>query len=317
MDLTSKRVSEALREAGLAPNVEECTIEYRDPLYLVRLRNDLLAWFATSDASKELLRRERLVLSAAQRCSFQTPELIFVSADESFDVRLMVVGLVDHRLVFEQARADTLFAQRLGAEIGTLLADLHLAAVPVETREALPKHLEWPLSREVVRVAVRSVTDDESLVRDADRALELFESLPIRADDHVLVHGDLGFHNLAFDPHTLAVRGLFDFKDAAWADRHLDFRYLIFDVGRFELLDSACSAYSQRTGHQIDRSRVVLYNAVWAVSFLAFRAGTSPTAMSCGRTLAGDLAWSRSALALALRGDSQSPTRASIDPDAG
>jgi aminoglycoside phosphotransferase (APT) family kinase protein len=114
------------------------------------------------------------------------------------------------------------------------------------------------------------------------------------------VHGDIGFHNLAFDPGTLAVRGLFDFKDAAWADRHVDFRYLMFDIGRFDLLDAACDAYSKVTGYQIDRNRVVLYNAVWAISFLAFRAGTSPSALYCGRTLAGDLGWSRAALALAL-----------------
>jgi len=47
---------------------------------------------------------------------------------------------------------------------------------------------------------------------------------------------------------------------------------------------------------RIDRSRVRLYNAACAISFLAFRRGVPPDARSCGRTLAEDLRWVRFAL---------------------
>jgi len=44
-------------------------------------------------------------------------------------------------------------------------------------------------------------------------------------------------------------------------------------------------------------SRILLYNAACAFSFLAHRAGTAQDAVCCGRTLAQDLAWTRQAVA--------------------
>jgi aminoglycoside phosphotransferase (APT) family kinase protein len=46
----------------------------------------------------------------------------------------------------------------------------------------------------------------------------------------VLVHTDLGLHNVAVDPETKEVRGVFDYDGAAWADRHHDFRYLVLSI---------------------------------------------------------------------------------------
>ena len=43
----------------------------------------------------------------------------------------------------------------------------------------------------------------------------------VDADDQVMLHGDVGFHNLALDPKTGAVNGLFDYDGAAWADKKL------------------------------------------------------------------------------------------------
>jgi len=53
-------------------------------------------------------------------------------------------------------------------------------------------------------------------------------------------------------------------------------------------------------GRPIQRSRVVMYNAACAVSFLALRVDTPAEERSCGRTLAEDLAWSREAIERAL-----------------
>jgi hypothetical protein len=93
------------------------------------------------------------------------------------------------------------------------------------------------------------------------------------------------------------MRGVFDYGDAAWADRHHDFRYLVFDEKRPEALDAALELYEPALGRPLRRDRIRLYNAVCAVSFLAFRVGTPPEQRSCGRTLAEDLSWVRSALA--------------------
>jgi hypothetical protein len=114
--------------------------------------------------------------------------------------------------------------------------------------------------------------------------------------DAVPPHWAVGLHNLALDPASDEVNGIFDYDSAAWADRHHDFRYLLFDVGRKDMLDEALEIYEHEVGRIIDRHRIRLYNAACAVSYLAFRAGTTPDQKSCGRTLAEDLRWVRTAL---------------------
>jgi aminoglycoside phosphotransferase (APT) family kinase protein len=140
------------------------------------------------------------------------------------------------------------------------------------------------------------VVADPELVADIHEILTLYEQLAIDEAERALVHTDVGLHNLALEPDTLAVRGIFDFEGAAWADRHHDFRYLVFDVGRFELLEAALAVYEPVVGIRLSRERILLYNAVCAFSFLAQRLGTPPNERSCGRTLAEDLHWTRQAI---------------------
>jgi hypothetical protein len=102
---------------------------------------------------------------------------------------------------------------------------------------------------------------------------------------------------LALDPQTDAVNGGFDYDGAAWADRHHDFRYLLFDVGREDMLDAALAVYEPAIGCRLDRGRIRLYNAACAIGFLAYRADVPPEGKSCGRTLFEDLRWVRAALA--------------------
>jgi aminoglycoside phosphotransferase (APT) family kinase protein len=92
-----------------------------------------------------------------------------------------------------------------------------------------------------------------------DQVIERYEAVPVGVKDRALVHGDVGLHNLAFDLATDTVNGIFDYDSAAWADRHHDFRYLLFDVDREDMLDSALEVYEPATGRQISRDRVRLY----------------------------------------------------------
>jgi len=96
------------------------------------------------------------------------------------------------------------------------------------------------------------------------------------------------------------VRGLFDYNGAAWADRHHDFRYLLFDYERDEVLEAAVAAYEPSVGCAISRARVALYNAACAISFLAHRVGKSHEERCCGRTLTEDLGWTTHAIDRAL-----------------
>lgn len=91
--------------------------------------------------------------------------------------------------------------------------------------------------------------------------------------------------------------GVFYYGDTCLADRHRDFRYLVFDHGTDEPLEAALAVYEPATGARIDRARVLLENAGCALSFLAERRGHAPDARPCGRTLAENLRWVRAALA--------------------
>jgi aminoglycoside phosphotransferase (APT) family kinase protein len=114
--------------------------------------------------------------------------------------------------------------------------------------------------------------------------------------DRAPVRGDLGLHNLALGQAD-AVNGVFDYDGAAWADRHHDFRYLLFDVGREDMLDAALRIYEPAVERSLERNRIRLYNVACSIGYLAFRAGVPPVQKSCGRTLVEDLQWVRTALA--------------------
>ena len=69
----------------------------------------------------------------------------------------------------------------------------------------------------------------------------------------------MDLHNLALDQAD-AVNGVFDYDGAAWADRHHDFRYLLFDVERDDMLDAALRIYEPAVTRSLDRNRIRLYN---------------------------------------------------------
>jgi hypothetical protein len=70
--------------------------------------------------------------------------------------------------------------------------------------------------------------------------------------------------------------GINGYGGAARADRHHDFRYLLFDVAREDILDAALTVCEPATGRTINRERIRLYNAACAISYLAFRSGIPP-----------------------------------------
>jgi hypothetical protein len=163
----------------------------------------------------------------------------------------------------------------------------------------LPHRLPWPEPRETLWAKLPQVVADPGLLRAFERVLRRYEDAAgaTAPGDRVLIHGDLGLHNVALVPGTDEVAGVFDYDGAAWADRHQDFRYLVFFRGVGEpMLDGALEVYKPAVGLRLDRDRILLGNAACAIGFLAFRCGTPPEARSCGRTLAEDLDWVRRAL---------------------
>jgi hypothetical protein len=297
--LTPGTAAALLSAAGVACSSEEIGIISRDERWAVPIGRERIAWFPASELGSKRLAVERRVLSLiAERCSFQTPRLVFVSP-RGFDIRQMVPGQCDPWGLYHRCKADSKLAQHIGQAIGALLAEQHTRIGEADVAGWLPLRVRWPQAGDRIREGLPLVVDDGGFIRAMEEVIDLYEAVPVCADDRVLIHGDVGFHNLALDAQSDTVNGIFDYDSAAWADRHHDFRYLLFDVGREDaedMLEAALSVYEPAAGRSVDRNRVRLYNAACAISFLSFRAGTPAEERSCGRTLAEDIRWVRAAL---------------------
>ena len=299
--LTAEQASDALAALGVRVAPGEVRLEARDGRWMARLPGERLAWFAATEAARAGLAAQRRLLRMLEtRCRFAVPRVLAEAPDGALDVRTMVPGRTDAHWLFDLVCADADAAARVGGAIGTVLADLHTAFAVGDVAGWLLGSSGWPERREAVREHLPRVVDDPALHARADEVMARYEALRVPEEDGALVHGDLGFHNLTVDERTLEVRGVFDWEEAYWADRHLDFRYLVADLERWHLLDAALAAYEPAAGRALSRERIVLYNAAWAVSFLAYRVGVPPEERWAGRTLVEDLAWTRRAVDLVL-----------------
>jgi aminoglycoside phosphotransferase (APT) family kinase protein len=294
-------VCEMLRGAGFRCQPSELQIEAREDRWLVRFPGECLAWFTDSASGLERLRNERRVLRLLEaRCTFLAPRVLFENSGGTFEVRTVVPGGCDVLSVHEMIRGDGERARQLGVALGAMLGEQHSQITAADVECWLPRSPAWPESREWIRERLPRVVDDVELIMRADLVMEAFEAVSVEEADRVLVHADLGLHNLGIDAKTFALRGIYDYEGAAWADRHHDFQYLVFGHDHYELLNAATSVYEETTGHRIRRDRVFLYNAACAITFLAFRHGVEPATRWCGRTLAEDVNWSRKAIDKAL-----------------
>jgi hypothetical protein len=296
---TPETAAELLSAAGVTCSGEEVQILARDERWAVPIGRERIAWFPASEPGSRRLAVERRVLSLiAERCSFLTPRLVFVSP-RGFDIRQMVPGRCDPWGLYHRCRADSRLAQRIGRAIGAIVAEQHTRISEADVAGWLPLRVRWPQAGDRIREGLPLVVDDSGFIRAMEEVIERYEAVPVRADDRVLIHGDVGFHNLALDAQSDTINGIFDYDSAAWADRHHDFRYLLFDAGREDgedMLEAALGVYESAAARSVDRNRVRLYNAASAISFLSFRVGTPADEKSCGRTLAEDIRWVRAAL---------------------
>jgi Phosphotransferase enzyme family len=297
ISVSNETACAVLREAGLDVSPAQVRVEAREDCWLAWLPGERLAWFPADAKGRESLKRERRILRLlAERCAFLVPRVLFES-EQGWDVRAGVPGVCDPWDLYRRTLTDVPLAPRLGAAIGLILVEQHTRIARADVAGWLPGRPAWPEPSDRIRRSLPEVIDDRALLADIDRALDAYDGVTVAADDHVLVHGDLGLHNIAVDPATSDVRGVFDYEDASWADRHHDFRYLIFHHERDDALEAALAVYEPALGRTLSRDRIRLYNAACAIGFLAFRRGVPPDQRSCGRTLGEDLQWVRGAIA--------------------
>jgi hypothetical protein len=286
----------ALGEAGLDLSPSQISVEPREDRWLVSLPDERLAWFAANSRGRGRIEIERRVLRLlAERCSFQVPHILFESG-RGWDLRAAVPGICDPWGLYRRTLTDAALARRIGRALGAILVEQHTKVAQGDVAGWLPTQPPWPQSSDCLRRCLPQVIDDPDLLGRIDRALEDYDGVTVEAGDRVLVHGDLGLHNIAVDPETAEVRGVFDYDGASLADRHHDFRYLVFNHRNDDALKAALEVYEPALSRVLDRRRIRLYNAACAIGFLAFREGVPPEERSCGRTLAEDVGWVRDAL---------------------
>ena len=285
-----------LADAGFDAALQNARIEKRDDRWAVSLSDDRMAWFPMSSNGKQRLEAERRTLQLfATRCSFQVPRVLFI-AEAGWDIRALVPGVCEPWALYERVQHDRPLARRIGRSLGSILAEQHTRVHVEDTAGWLPHRLRWPEPWEWIEDRLPHVLQDVRLLRSIKKVRRRCQEEEGTETGSVLVHGDLGFHNIAIEPQTDAVQGVFDYDGAAWTDRHYDFRYFIFDQQGEDLLDAALEVYEPAVGAHLDRARIRLLNAACAISYLAFRCGTPPEVRSCGRTLAKDLRWVSHAL---------------------
>jgi Ser/Thr protein kinase RdoA (MazF antagonist) len=298
--VTPEHAQAALEALGSRVRPHDIQLELRDDRWFAFLPGNQLAVFPISAAAAERVARERAVLRALEnRCSFHAPRVVAEAPDGSCDLRTMVPGVHATFAVYARVRDDVANAERVGRTLGEMIAELHTRVRSTDIATPLPSIPEWPHSRAWIRERLPHVIDDRSLEAAADRIVARFEdSNPAGSpSDRVLVHTDLGLHNISIDADSLTVHGIFDWESACWSDRHFDFRHLLLGTESNPLFDAAAAVYEERTGFRISRACVFLHNAALAVTYLAFRQGIAPEERWCGRTLEEDLHWTRTAIA--------------------
>jgi hypothetical protein len=297
MQLDAETVSAILRRAGLFVDPDQLKIDAREDRWAVSLPGDRMAWFPANEKGQRALSIERKLLRLlGERCAFRVPRLLFES-EEGYDLRALVPGCHDPWRLYARVKADATLGARIGHALGKLLAEQHVRIERADVAGWIVERLPWPLSSQEMADRLPANVSDPALRAQIDAVIRSYDAVVVAGGDCVLVHGDLGLHNVAVDEVSFEVNGVFDYGEAAWADRHHDFRYLLFDIGMEEALEAALAAYEPLVGRTLDRQRIRLYNAICAISFLAYRSGVAAEDKSCGRTLAQDLAWVRAAVA--------------------
>jgi aminoglycoside phosphotransferase (APT) family kinase protein len=284
-----RAICRALTQAGYVAHGVPQRPEFRSWRWLSKLPQGRIAFFVDHPEGVERMGRERALLDLiGQRVSFAVPLVEHVSPDGRLQIRRMVAGVTSfggrgRERALASSRAGPLFA----GELGRALAELHVSVSPAEA-EALGVPMRDPAPRAVKDLRERlSGRLPEQAVNAVLTAWEI-DYQPEAAG--VLTHGDLWAGNLAIDPDTGGLVGMFDFEDAAIADRHIDF-FALHSFGD-EFAEQVLDAYAKASGVRPSVRRAALHHLVAAFEALAGAlAEGDPDKTACR------LDWAREALA--------------------
>jgi aminoglycoside phosphotransferase (APT) family kinase protein len=287
----------ALTQAGYVVDDTLPRPEFRRWRWVSLLPNGRIAFFADDPEAVKRLGRERTLLDLlGQRISsFAVPAVEHVSPDGRLQVRRMVDGAdaIEWYGGYDRERAlDTSPAgRRLAGELGRALAELHGSVTPAEA-EALgvPVVEPLPLVAADLRRRLSGRLPEPTLEPILDAVLDGCAAMDEEKAGRVLIHGDPCAANLAIDPRTGRLIGLFDFEYAAVDDRHDDF-YALHSFGD-AFAEWVLDAYAAASGVRPSIRRAALYHVL-----AAFDALSGALATGDADKVANQLRWVRGALA--------------------
>jgi hypothetical protein len=254
--------------------------------WFAELPGETVAFVAEDeDAWARLAREAALLDSLRSKVAFAVPEVTATDATCRVQVRRKVVGLsgapvevlvsgAEEALGTDRYRADfpvSAAGRRLATDLGRALADLH-QAVPADAARALG--FPEPSYTAVLDAVASRLADHPDLgdLRGAVHSLrQWFAAL---APDPVLAHRDVQAHNLAVDPASGGLLGVFDFDDAAVAHRAEDFKYLPSFGPTFT--EVAVDAYGRTGEHPPSIEQIRRFHALAALEHFLFFAEDSP-----------------------------------------
>ena len=267
--LTSASVAQAIN-ARLALDLKPADIklEFHEWRWVAQLPGEDIAFIPETTEAVRLLARERAVLQAlVDKVSFRIPRPEILEPDTPVDVRRKVPGLTGQQF-HDEALVNPVLGDSLAVAMGEILAELHCALSRSEVERLGLDGPAWPMPVEKIRRNLHGIVDAE-LEAAMHRVLDLYEATVVPEGDLVLIHGDFGSHNFAFDPESHHLCGLFDFDGVALADRHLDLKYLP-SYGE-AIMAKTLAVYRQQVSVEVAIERIRLYHAAAAMSFLAWR----------------------------------------------
>jgi len=281
---------------GIDNHVE--SILQRNNRCVALLSNSKMACFASNPIGTTSMRRERGVLQALQgKASFKIPVVHAASSDGTVDIRQMVEGVTGENLR-SRIYADASIARQVASGIATVLAELHNLLDWQDVQNLVPSTHHWPVSGDWVRQRLPEVMDDMGHMKELLAYVDEFESITTPDEQKVLCHADLQFSNIAFSESGFAINGIFDFDSATFCDPNWDLRYLVFgpNDSDYEHLEHGIETYAKISTRPLSRKRILFYNLISAIAYLAFRHGIEKDRHWCGRTYDEDIGWTKLAM---------------------
>lgn len=212
-----------------------------------------------------MAREAKLLRLLTPRVSFGLPSIEYDGPE--LQLRALVPGVQVGAEGRERGFAARPQAMRLASDLGDALAQLHCALTSVEAEEFGPANIETLPTTDLLRTRLHGKLPDPLTANAFDRLLDLYSAYAPHEDDIVLAHGDLWAGNMAVDPETGTLNGLFDLDDAGLADRHVDFMY--FHSFGDAFTRRALASYAAAGGQSASWEQVAIYHAVAAFGALA------------------------------------------------